>query len=265
MMHGRPLDSAYAKLGRAAEHYAVLAEAARVFRSSNPYALVNDLDPQTHEQLLYATIKRQPPVSMSFVLGDCVHNLRSALDHAVYGLSTVAAGRTLTANERKIVCFPICGTEKEWAVAERQALRFLTDGQRERIRSSQPLVWDDPAAQRNHNFCLIRDLDNADKHRTLALTASAVELVGVGFMSEASVRYTSPLSDGGTIVARLPQNYDLEAVEPLLEVRVTIANGGDVTNPMLLSRDVDRVLDGAIKFVEYVLGTLAVQTPLSRG
>jgi hypothetical protein len=180
------------------------------------------------------------------------------LDHAVYELSVEAAERDLTASERKTVCFPVCGSEKEWDAAERHALRFLSSGQKDRIRGWQPLVWTDPAAQRNHYLSMLRDLDNADKHRTLSLTVSAVELVGVG-APEGSVRFTKRLSSAGTVVARLPQHFAAEAVEPYWEVKVTIAEGGDVTNPVLLSINIDVVLNSAIRFVEPILIALAVQ------
>lgn len=105
-MRTKPLASALLKLGRAREHLSALDVALANFRESRPFHLVEEIDATTGEQLAYAVIDRAPPYHLALTLGDYVDNLRSALDHAIFGLSAVAvAPRELSEKEESLPGF----------------------------------------------------------------------------------------------------------------------------------------------------------------
>src|SRR5437870_45373 len=80
------LASCRAKLARAEKHRAELDREVARFRQSNPYRVRSKDDAQTSHTVHDIRPTRQVPPRWQAILGDCLHNYRSALDHMVWTL-----------------------------------------------------------------------------------------------------------------------------------------------------------------------------------
>src|SRR5262245_46372286 len=122
-----PLDACLLKVERAKEHRDALDAYIRdtfAIDANRPRLGVKS-DPETGEQILY--INYMPELDgfanrCSLILGDAVHNLRSALDRLAYQL----AHRSTSGNiqKPKSIQFPICDTTGEFAGAK---ARYLSE------------------------------------------------------------------------------------------------------------------------------------------
>ncbi len=95
------------KIERAKRHIADFQAMAQAFFEEQPYGLIADVDPQTGENIYRVLVKKQIPIELSALLGDAIHNLRTALDYAVTDMIKAADGE-IKYNER----FPIVGRRK---------------------------------------------------------------------------------------------------------------------------------------------------------
>jgi len=75
-----------AKIERSKQHTRDFEIALKAFRDTNPYGFRIDDDLQTGDKIHRIAIRSQTPDSLSLIVGDAVHNLRSALDHLVWQL-----------------------------------------------------------------------------------------------------------------------------------------------------------------------------------
>ena len=80
------------------------------------------------------------PVEWSAIVGDALHNLRSALDCFVVGLAESNLARALTADEERRLQFPICATPNQWndQVVKGHRLDNVRADAVEEIRRLQP-------------------------------------------------------------------------------------------------------------------------------
>jgi len=252
------LPSAAAKLARARDHARQLTREADAFRDSRPYQVVQDRDPDTGEWRTRAVVTRQPPASMGPILGDAVHNLRSSLDHAIFALSVAHQARELTEDEQRRPTFPICRAEREWPKAVSSDLALVSDPARDQVRRLQPFLRPEDERSWDVLACL-SDLDNADKHRSLLLTASAVQIFGAAVADElgGQHRFTRAVEAGGSFVSRLPGDADPAGAQITWDVYVRLDPAGPVRCVPLEEDEIDRVVVGWASRVEYFLSLLA--------
>jgi len=123
-------------------------------------ARIEQVDDHTFE--FKAVVKREPPIDeWSLVLGDALHNLRSALDNVTWGLAN------LDGMEPKVptqVTFPLTKNEPDWE-KRIQSLESIPAVYLDRIRKLQP--WIDGGERDENMFWLLHMFDIADKHRGL--------------------------------------------------------------------------------------------------
>jgi hypothetical protein len=98
-----------------------------------------------------------PPTRIGAIVGDVVHNLRSALDVAGWQLA-IANDEAAARKGRNQVSFPLTGCAEEFKRPHR-ALKFFSEPAREVIERLQPYQ---PSMEA---LGWLRDLFNADKHR----------------------------------------------------------------------------------------------------
>lgn len=168
------LDGVLEKLYRADDHLELLNKEWRDFirMENGPYDFVIHIDPQSGDHLIYAEIVKPPPPRLSAIVGDVLHNLRSALDHLAWALVERAGGKP-----GRHTFFPLCDTEGQW----------LADVEHRRRGDDRPspLTGIDPGspiwtfiqevqpykgAAYANALRGMRILSNADKHRTLLIT-----------------------------------------------------------------------------------------------
>jgi hypothetical protein len=73
---------------RAGEHLKTLEAEWQAFldEDPSPYTFVGEFDPESGWHVVRLRIRKDPPLRLSVIVGDAVHNLRSALDHLVWKL-----------------------------------------------------------------------------------------------------------------------------------------------------------------------------------
>jgi hypothetical protein len=74
------------KFQRAQQHAAELERRVQGFIQSAPFEVYEEEEQATGDLLTRVRVHRQPPPELSTVIGDVVHNARTALDHLVWQL-----------------------------------------------------------------------------------------------------------------------------------------------------------------------------------
>lgn len=116
-------------------------------------------------------IREEPPLRFGVILGDCVHNLRSALDHLACQVTMLEGG---TMDDCARTQFPIIDESetKFEAMADRQ-IPLLSKKHRALVKRAQPYRAGDEAWR--HPLAVLRELSNADKHRLINPTYNVVK------------------------------------------------------------------------------------------
>jgi hypothetical protein len=158
------------KFGRALHHYDVLDRKLRDFRDAHPYSVTVESNADSTEHIVNIGHLEPPPIEFSLIAGDCLFNLRSALDHLICALWL---GNVDTDRPE----YPICTDhQRYWKVDKRgephqQSPRFnlrkLPDRERATIDEMQPCnrVFGFRAVA--NGLAVLHDLQIIDKHRRL--------------------------------------------------------------------------------------------------
>jgi hypothetical protein len=195
------LSSAKAKLGRANLHIEAVGKIMQSFMSPDFYTVMPEEDSKGRLLVKVVTLKQLPP-EFSLAVGDAAHNMRSALDHIVYAFAT----QPLTGNEERRIQFPITSSVKSWRDNWRRWLPKVPSRARAIINRFQPhhrRKWPE-----NRLLGQLQAVNNWDKHRRLAITASFIKrneftiqiAQGTAQLSVQKV-YRGPLKVG-TVLAR---------------------------------------------------------------
>jgi hypothetical protein len=159
------------KLDRAEAHIETVGEQIGAFRERDPapFGFRSDPEPRANqpgEYVLYAVIREPPPRELALPIGDALQNMRAALDHFAYELSSPSAqksGKT---------AFPIYTDECRFKANGVPRIKTITGHGRAFIERMQPysatkIPTDDPLE-------ILRTLSNLDKHRLLVPVIAAL-------------------------------------------------------------------------------------------
>lgn len=167
------LDGPIAKLDRAKTHFQALNKSIGAFKRSKTHDfVVAQFDPNTGEKVINLRILKEPKnPEWGLLLGDMVHNLRSALDHLVWQLALLNGKKPRRQNQ-----FPIIGTKNEyWEVPANRSesvrdrmLAGVSEDHRAFIDMVQPFIAGDSRPEdRTTALALLSGISNADKHRVI--------------------------------------------------------------------------------------------------
>lgn len=186
------MESPDGKLRRGKQHLQTLDNQIALARCLDNHTITVKDNPQTCEYVFTISNIRKPDPNWSYLVGDCVHNLRSALDHLVYQLAVGTLGRDLTTDEARSTGFPIESNPAKFPKPREGRLKFVRAGEYTRIAELQPFnawepsIWGVSPAVGNQSpaFAPVREgryrwnpgevplfldrlaaLDNFDKHR----------------------------------------------------------------------------------------------------
>ena len=201
---GEQLQSAWLKIERAEQHAKALFSTIAGWLEDRPYKLSLDVDGGTGEQVCRIHIERTPPTEWSVVIGEIIHGLRTALDHAVYALSTPDDGDPPSGTE-----FPIFKDESKFRNTNRPGglwkIRGLSDAAQDVVASVQPFHHSGGEPER-HLLWVLHQLSNADKHRSLNLVGTALGLGNLSLEADGGVTVKSaeisedgPVKDGAEL------------------------------------------------------------------
>jgi hypothetical protein len=169
------------KLRRARHHELDLEAALREYSQLDPFELVSRLE--GNDLVVRVHVRHEIPEELSLIVGDLLHNVRSALDLLITSAArnfTSESGRQLASNEERTLSFPITRAESDFNKAAKKLKRYLSEETMMRIRIVQP--WSMTAMQFAHEteevtadmldmltwldpLWRLSLLDNLDKHR----------------------------------------------------------------------------------------------------
>src|SRR5262249_22828213 len=116
------------KLRRARHHERALEAALRQYSELNPFELVSKLE--GNDLVVRVHIRHEIPQELSLIVGDLLHNARSALDLLVTSVAwdfASESGSQLTpADERKLF-FPVTRTESDFDKAAKKIEPYLSE------------------------------------------------------------------------------------------------------------------------------------------
>src|SRR5581483_3450848 len=169
----KELRSARMKLQRAKEHLGeLILDHARFTdpTTRNPYRKVAESDATPGYTLWRAKIVEAPPLEKwGSLVGECVHALRSALDHTAHMLVQINRPGSDYSE------FPICKTRDRWRTDRKKKLPDVPGGALVEVQRLQP--YKRGAEARFHPLWLIHNIDISDKHRRLNLVSPLVRNV----------------------------------------------------------------------------------------
>jgi hypothetical protein len=218
-----PRDAGLAKIDRAKQHIGVLDTEVRVFLTEDPYRIIGDFDRKANRYILQAKIDKTPPQQdWGTIIGDCLHNLRSSLDHLAWSLARLHRDPPPDTTE-----FPIFRNETKFKKARRSKIGGIDPTHQTVIEELQPYNGSDIGK----TLWLLHRLSNRDKHRLLNVAGSVLEgstyritnlkYVNVGFEKIVSF---GPFEDGAVVgeFSAIPWRPDAE-VDMEVEYRFGVA------------------------------------------
>jgi hypothetical protein len=248
-----PFDAPRLKIERAKKHLHELESAALAYFSAKPVAIVVEpfpgMDP-TKAHAWIARIRHPVPATLSPIIGDVVHNLRTALDLLACDLVRV------NGKSAKSVYFPFCDSSAELhaAIKGRNLYRAGADVVRV-IESLKPYKGGNIALRAIH------DMDIADKHQALLPVIGAVTTPGGTIHHPGGIfqlpEWSTTVAKDGQIVIGMPATTNL----PLgteLPARLLLAFGD---GPGFKGRQMLQFLHELTETADCVLDTLAALRP----
>lgn len=199
------LKGSEAKLAWAGKHFDLLnagiSNFRKWFREVKPYSIVSEVDPKTGEYVYYLSLPEPVPdpqlmENWGLVLGDVVHNIRSALDQAIYALTCDFSKGPLPKTE-----FPVFGNPIDFKKLTKKLdpapqsglfdIRGIDPTLQDLIESFQP-YHRVPDKERHHLFVL-QELWNEDKHRIIPTVGGvhSIEGLSIGGPGITYIRYLS--------------------------------------------------------------------------
>jgi hypothetical protein len=188
------LDLIAVKVERAQEHLASLSAEVQLYLESKPYAVSAKRDPESRRLIYFVASVRPTPQRLSALLGDTIHNLRSALDHLVYQIVWVGTGKSPSSH----VYFPIADDRTKYLEQRR---RQLKGAQPAAVATLDAL---NPYKGGNDELWQLHKLNNVDKHRVLITAGSAFQSVNIGAHMGREMRKHLALSPMGEKFSEMP-------------------------------------------------------------
>ena len=169
---GHAVRAVRAKLDRTLAHLEHLDGEYGPWTDRHPYSIVKQAQPKPQVWEYGIRFTEPVPVEWGVILGEAIHNLRSALDHCVYLLTVARLGR----KPNYKTGLPIYKTEREFIdKGGQRQIAELTNTAQTYIKTLQPYPRRD--ARLNRDLLSLNMLWNQDKHRL-------VEPWGLKFISD---------------------------------------------------------------------------------
>lgn len=185
------MDSADLKIQRAEKHYA---ELSALLRKHKPFRYFVETNFKTGEKSTFAKRNEDIANNAAIIIGDIIHNLRSALDHTYWNCT---ASFAKSDGEKRGIQFPITSTE--------QALKdSVLPGLPSRVSESFSQALKNLKPYRdggNRSLCLIHDLDVMDKHKLLIPTGNFTKI------TSAMIQQQVPDFPSGIVNCGFGNNY----------------------------------------------------------
>jgi hypothetical protein len=130
------------------------------------YSFRHDVERKGREHVYQVESLKETLPEWGPIIGDCLHNAASALDHLAFQLAILHTG-TLTSDLARTTHFPIYGTPQEFR-DNLPKLRAIGPDQVAPLERLQP--YHGIKGANYHWLMILKRLSNLDKHRTLHTT-----------------------------------------------------------------------------------------------
>lgn len=264
----------WAKLAHARLLSRRLSEEVSAFEATDP--IIVTTEPSDDRTAYRVNIRGDIPIEVSLLVGDILHNLRSAFDALVFGFATEQKGAPLNSAEQGAVHFPICDHPNDYANvwgpetkrspiwSERLDLSLrvtqpffpFEEMRRLQIESAQSY-----ADQVKHNSLRsLRLLSNIDKHRRVATTQWAPD-ISYWFGEEGDppqgwIPTHAPLTDGAIVGHSVGGGPDGQRRQVVHEFNIVLTDvPGWNEHPMGSSTGVEKTTEGWIWATQVALDT----------
>ncbi len=164
------------KIERAAHHITDLQREIQAFLASKPFKFVTREDPHTGAATHFTKAEKPIPETFSLIIGDAVHNMRSALDHLMFSILADKVPIEATAE----IQFPFARSESALpSTLKLRKVHLAGDKVVAEITALKPYPSTD-ANSPNFLHSLHR-LDNTDKHRLILTVGNSAAISGDEF------------------------------------------------------------------------------------
>lgn len=224
------LADSWRKFEHGNELFREVQRVAEAFISSHPYRV--DLMPNASagEFTVWLTVDEAPD-DIGLLLGDSLHNLRSALDCMVAAMARRRGG------DDSETQFPICDDPSDFTNRYRnRRLRALSTAEIDFLEGIQPYSQ---GLRAIHPLCYLRDMSNVDKHRLIVPVLVAADRVPVGTfwnMSGLRISHGPFIPKERCVLAHVPFSVapraDIARIEPDLSLELPGAMHQDLVARM---------------------------------
>ena len=145
-----------AKLGRARAHLAELEKDTQAYLASDPFEVYADAEPDRGPITYRVHVRAEPPEHLGLLLGDALHNARTALDHVVCRLVEDGGG-TVTQD----TMFPTNRKSSDWPKTVKKKLAGASAAARAAVMATNAYPGGD------NQLWALHQLDISDKHKVL--------------------------------------------------------------------------------------------------
>jgi hypothetical protein len=182
----------WAKMRRAGVHIDRVREELDTMARNPPWSVEPEPGRRVNETAYRLRVTSSAPVDLITVVGDAVHNMRSALDTIAYALAVDHLGQALTDAQERVTQFPICqdAAKFEAFFTERGRAQLYGPQQQLALRCVQPFALTEEAARHgvirtstpeedrdSDAIYRLHQISNIDKHRRLPLLAWFPDIV----------------------------------------------------------------------------------------
>ena len=204
-MARHPLDSFLDKLNRAEDHLKAIRAAVRELGQIDFYDLRTELDYKRRPVARFRNVRRPNllDVDIPLLIGDCVYNYRSALDHLAYALAA-AYTDPLPDSWAKSSAFPIFNSGTKYRRRASRGAAWKMRGMSRFARGAIERVQ--PYHRRKHPplrfLWILEELSNIDKHRFIHVTGAVAaegsgEITGANAVRQIKIRqFVRPIEEG---------------------------------------------------------------------
>jgi hypothetical protein len=169
---GLDLKDARLKVTRARQHFEELQRGLEEWQATDPVRFVSLSYLSDFSTCWFLDVRQPPPPELGAVVGDFLHNLRTALDQLAWQLF-LACGGDPEGTAASHVYFPVVSEEKAWAKESRRKLPGVPGERLGALRAVQPFAVE-PDRGTSWLYALhLMDLD--DKHRQAQLSCALLQ------------------------------------------------------------------------------------------
>jgi hypothetical protein len=158
------------KIARAKEHFEALGTELLAWAQSGSMRIVKETAEEGRVHRVFVEPVAELPLERwALIAGDCVHNLRSALDSLPYEIAVMQTGQNPPPDE-KLLQFPIV-TDPTGFQNQIHRIKTLSPAVRNAIEAVQP--YNRPHPELPPLLQLLSFFNNQDKHRTLNVVVAS--------------------------------------------------------------------------------------------